>query len=310
MAAKTSTTSHTESSAALAVVLTLTGENIQAQQADAETVGKFITHIAEATRAMSNAVAEARYEDSKDQNGRATKRKVRVQPLQLEGGLNVGEDGVLGLTFRAPEAQPAQQMKGGVEEHLPLEDLAEDTIESEALRTIFSVFTEASTKDSVDAEELVETLETPSARESVRRAIAVLAHQGWEVKGEAHQQNRPSETFVLNSRGQEQLVAALKADLIGRYQARLRGTIDGHKNSNNTIYFRPKNLSASWSMTAASEALYVEAARISLDAQNQVDLTIEFEPKMDREGNPTDRTVRRIIALHPVVEGAQPDPLF
>lgn len=297
-------------SAALAVRLNLSGGAIAESRADAEAIGKFIAHIAEATKAISNAVAESRYEDSRDNNGRATKRKVKVQPLQLEGAVETGHDGAVQLTFRAPDAQPASKMTGGVEEHLPLEDLAEDTIESEALRTIFSAFTFASSHDSIDAEELVETFETPTAREAVRRAVTVLHHNGWEMTGEAQQANHAPDAITFNARGQARLADALKADLIGKYQARLRGTIDGHKNSNNTIYFRPKNASTSWSMTAATDALYLAAARTSLDAQNQVDLTIEFEPKTDREGNPTDRIVRRIIALDNVAEKEMTEPLF
>ena len=300
----------TAETAALAVHLNLAGGAISDSRADAEAIGKFIAHIAEATKAISNAVAETRYEDSRDSNGRATKRKVKVQPLQLEGSLETAKDGGVQLTFRAPEPQPTSKMTGGVEEHLPLEDLVEDTIESEALRTIFAAFTSASTHDAVDAEELVETLETPTAREAVRRAVTVLHHNGWELTGEARQASHAPDAISFNARGQARLADALKADLIGKYQARLRGTIDGHKNSNNTIYFRPKNASTSWSMTAASDALYLEAARTSLDPQNQVDLTIEFEPKVDRDGNPTDRIVRRIIALSAVQDGGAEEPLF
>lgn len=287
---------HEESGTALARI-TLTGGTITAASAEAEALGKFITHIAEATRALSHAMAEDRYEDSHDAHGRATKRKVKTQPILLEG-IEAGNQ--LSLVFRAPQPLPQQQLAGGVEDQLPLDDLAENTIESEALRTVFATFSRASAGDAIDAEELLEPLETPTVREAVRRAVAVLHHNGWQVRGSIEQKNRAPEQVILSARGLARLEDALKADLIGKYRAQLRGTIDGHKNSNNTIYFRPKNAAQSWSTVAATDVIFAEAARISLDVQNTVDITVEFEPKPDKQGNPTERVVKRIVSIDKV----------
>ncbi|QRZ61362.1 hypothetical protein [Rothia sp. ZJ932] len=296
---------HEESGTALARI-TLSGATITANSAEAEALGKFITHIAEAARALSHAMSEDRYEDSRDAHGRATKRKVKTQPILLEG-IEAGKQ--LSLVFRAPQPLPQQQLTGGVEEHLPLEELAENTIESEALRTVFATFSRASASDAIDTEELLEPLETPTVREAVRRAVAVLHHQGWQVRGSIEQKNRVREDVKLNARGLARLEDALKADLIGKYRAQLRGTIDGHKNSNNTIYFRPKNAAQSWSTVAATDVIFAEAARISLDVQNTVDITVEFEPKPDKHGNPTERVVKRIVSIDKVYP-SKGEPLF
>lgn len=302
---KTSPATHTP---ALTAELTLSGGTNTGTRTDAESLGRLITHLAEAAKALSNALAENRYEDSKDQNGRPTRRKVRVQPLQLEGNFTAQADQALSFTLCTPEPQ-AGTLPGVLEEQLPLDDFPEDTIEAQALRTIMRVLTRASEEDHPDTDDLLDTLETASVREYVRRAVAITQHNDWDITGTLRQTHREDEPITFTSRGRAHLAEALKADRIGKYQARLRGTIDGHKNSNNTIYFRPKNLAASWSMTAATDRLYAEAARISLDLQNQVDLTIEFEPKIDRQGNPTERVIRRIVALHEV-EKVQMEPLF
>lgn len=295
-------------STALAVELRITGGNTNGALTEAEAYGKFITHIAEATKALGNAVAETRFEESKDAHGRATKRRVRIQPLLIEPATN-GNDAVH-ITFRAPEPLPHHELTVGVEEQLPLADFPEDTIESEALRTIFRVFTAASESDSVDSEELLEPLETPAVRESVRRAVTVAQHNGWELEGSAAQLHRADEQIKLTTRGQARMADALRTDLIGKYRAPLRGTIDGHKNSNNTIYFRAAHATQSWSTEAATDVLYAEAARISLDVQNQVELTIEFEPKPDKDGNPTERVIRRIVSIDKVMPRESGERLF
>lgn len=303
-----SNTSQVNQASALTADLTLSGGTNTGTRTDAESLGRLITHLAEATKALSNALAENRYEDSKDQNGRPTRRKVRVHPLQIEGNFTAETGQALTFTLCAPEPQ-AGALPGVLENQLPLDDFPEDTIESQALRTIMRVLTRASEEDQPDTDDLLDSLETASVREYVRRAVAITQHNDWNISGTMRQPHREDEPITFTGRGRTHLAEALKADRIGKYQARLRGTIDGHKNSNNTIYFRPKNLAASWSMAAATDLLYAEAARISLDLQNQVDLTIEFEPKIDRQGNPTERVIRRIIALHEV-EKVQMDPLF
>lgn len=120
-------------STALAVELHITGGTTNGALTEAEAYGKFITHIAEATKALGNAVAETRFEESKDAHGRATKRRVRIQPLLIKPATS-GNDTVH-ITFRAPEPLPHHELTVGVEEQLPLADFPEDTIESEALRT-------------------------------------------------------------------------------------------------------------------------------------------------------------------------------
>ncbi len=293
---------------ALAVQLRISGGTAEGNHTDAEALGRFITHIAEAARAISHAVAEDRYEESRDSSGRATKRKVKTRAVQLQE--LAAPQGRVSLIFRAPELDGAGQLGNAMEEHLPLEDFPEDTIEAEALRAIFRAFTLASAADEVDPDALVEPLQTPGAREAVRKAVAVVSHNGWQLGGTISQANRADEALSLTSRGGARLIDALKADLIGKYRAPLRGTIDGHKNSNNTIYFRPKNAPQSWSTIAATDVIYAEAARISLDIENQVDLTLEFEPKADREGNPTERVVRRIVSIDKVYGSKTGERLF
>lgn len=291
-----------EAPATVLAQLAITGGTATDNLIDAEALGKFMAHIAEATKALSHAIAEDRYEESRDSHGRATKRKVKTQPLQVESP-EYKQSGTPTLTFRAPAPLRQGQLGTGIEEYLPLEDLAENTIESQALRAIFTTFTRASAADTPDPEGLLEPLETPSVREVIRRAVSIVRNNGWTITGEIRQRNQITEPLLFNSRVQARLADALKADLVGKYRASLRGTIDGHKNSNNTIYFRPANFTQSWSTVAATDVLFTEAARISLDVQNSVTLTVEFEPKVDRQGNPTERLVRRIVSIDTVHPG-------
>ncbi|MCQ4150246.1 hypothetical protein [Rhodococcus qingshengii] len=215
--------------------------------------------------------------------------KSHPRNLLIEGAT----PGSVRVVLRA-QAGPAPNPKTD-DNPMPGTERQATNVDSEALRTIARLFTNASDPDgqpSVLAE--VRDL-PPAARKAIRRSVIASRKGEWEIDGLIRQRTLGASPIAFTKDGARVLEQELKQH---DYESVVRwstGTIDGFRRSLGTFYFTPNIGERSFAVSVHDSAVLAKAAALAADEGIQVRVQIETITATD--GPEKDRTTTSRLLL-------------
>jgi len=261
--------------------LHLEGPSVTDHSAKAEPFGIFIARTAEAVKEMS-----------KTKLGRKSYTTDLLVSAAMPGSLRV--------VLKAPNRRDKA--------HAPFEGSSVSNVESDALRTIAILFSQAGADSGSDGDSLVTaTIEQlpPAARERVRSAVGELARSGWSVNGELRQRGVGIVKIHLATDRAVHLKDELaQTETTVERDIKMTGKIDGTRRFTGSMWFQPDKAEKPFAATV-TDAKLLERVN-ELNATPNVSVRATFEKYgVFRSGS--DRSRARVTYMLTAIEALGTD---
>lgn len=270
------------------IILHINGENIINHKASAFAVGEFLTNISEGVHQIGKSILKEYNNDNQNKSQKSFNHS--ISPILVEGI----QPGSVKLVLAAPDLPDKND-----EYNDYILDIVPESIESKSLLIFSKLLNNVSSGDSIDAFNVLDYLPYRISRKGIshiKKISEIVFSNNWDISGEAIKRGS-IENIHFSSRGAARLLDALQAKMQETTREWVAGQLDGHKNSNRKVFFKPENGDQrSYSLEAASLDILTTASRVSADPNNYVNAHIEISPVI-KKGKATGDLKRKLLDI-------------